>query len=160
MGNRLRTEHRQRRPFASLEQETVLALRRTGAVLEHAFAETLRPHGITPTQFNVLRILRGAGPGGLCRNDLRDRLIAPVPDATRLLDRMVDLGLVSRDRDGQDRRYVTARITEQGLAVLASLDQPIEQLHRDLMGHLEPADMRALIGLLDQVRAGSVPDPG
>jgi DNA-binding MarR family transcriptional regulator len=148
----LRTELQQTRPFASLEHEATISIARTAAILEHGIAEALRRHGITPTQFNVLRILRGAGAGGLCRNEVRDRLVAPVPDATRLLDRMVELGLVSRDRDLKDRRFVTTRITQRGRELLARLDDPMELLHRRRLGHLGAEKLRALIDLLAAVR--------
>jgi DNA-binding MarR family transcriptional regulator len=82
--------------------------------LGHAFADSLRQYGITDTQYNVLRILRGAGPEGLCRNEVRDRMIAQVPDVTRLLDRLEFVGLVERKRSVEDRRQVATRITEIG----------------------------------------------
>jgi DNA-binding MarR family transcriptional regulator len=88
MSTDLRDEIKHRRPFSSLEQEAHLSLGRTWALLEHAVADALKPYQVTPTQFNVLRILRGAGEQGLCRSEIVDRMIAPVPDATRLLDRM------------------------------------------------------------------------
>ena len=153
----LRSELKQTRPFASLEQEATLSIARTAAILEHGVAEALREHGITPTQYNVLRILRGAGANGLCRNEVRDRLIAPVPDATRLLDRMVELGLVSRDRDLKDRRFVTTRITRRGLDLLTRLDDPIELLHRRRLGHLGATRLRELIDLLAEVRSKGAP---
>src|SRR3982750_1704294 len=124
MSQTLRDEIRQTRPFDSLEQEALLAVERTAAVLMHRFADALKPHGITPTQYNVLRILRGAGAAGLFRNEIRDRLVAQVPDVTRLLDRMEDAGLVERERGETDRRLVTTRITRQGLQLLKRLDAP------------------------------------
>lgn len=142
-------------PFASPEQEAHLCVLRTAALLEHAVAEALKPHGVTHTQYNVLRILRGAWQeGGLCRNDVRDRMVARVPDATRLLDRLETIGLVERERDTDDRRFVTARISEAGLRLLDELDGPIAALHRDHFGRLGPDEVRRLIDLLDRVRAG------
>ena len=126
---------------------------RASAMLEHSAAEGLKPHGLTPTQYNVLRILRGAGPAGLCRSEIGARMINPGPDVTRLLDRLVDAGLVERERDEDDRRYVTARLTNQGLALLARLDEPIVRLHAAQLGHLSPAEMERLIELSDRVRA-------
>ena len=148
----LRTELKQSRPFASLEQEAFLSLARTAAVLGHAFADALKPHGITPTQYNVLRILRGAGRGGLCRNDVTERLVAQVPDATRLLDRMEAMKLVARGRDADDRRMVNTRITGAGLTLLAKLDAPTQAMHHRQLGHLGPAKLRSLIGLLALAR--------
>jgi DNA-binding MarR family transcriptional regulator len=126
----IENEIRQTRPFASRQQEAHIALGRTWALLDHAFNEALRPHGITTTQYNVLRILRGAGKDGLCRAEIMERMIARVPDATRLLDRLEDAGLISRERSEVDRRYVTTTITRAGLRLLETLDEPVLELHR------------------------------
>lgn len=150
----LREEIRQTKAFGSLEQEAMLSIERTAALLTHDFAESLKPHGITPTQYNVLRILRGAGRDGLCRNDIRDRLVSQVPDVTRLLDRLEDAGLVIRHRSEQDRRLVTTRITRDGRALLARLDAPVVQAHGRQLGHLTHAQLRTLITLLAAVRDG------
>lgn len=152
MSTRLRDEIRQTRPFASLEQEAFLSLGRTWAVLDHAFAEALKPHGITPTQYNVLRILRGAGRNGLCRAEVMQRMIAKVPDATRLLDRMEAADLIQRERDTGDRRFVTTRITAEGERLLAALDEPVLALHRAHFAELNEAELGTLIELLGRVR--------
>jgi DNA-binding MarR family transcriptional regulator len=152
MTPRLQDEIRQTKPFASLEEEAYLSLERTAAVLRHHLAESLKAFGITGTQLNVLRILRGARPNGLCRNEIGDRLVAQVPDVTRLLDRMEEAGLVVRERSAEDRRLVRTRITEEGLALLARLDDPLLALHADQLGHLPPDRLRALIELLAEVR--------
>ena len=130
----------------------MLSLARTAARLDHEMIEVLKPHRLTPTQFNALRILRGAGPEGLCRNEVRDRLVAKVPDATRLLDRLEETGLVVRSREGEDRRFVRSRITRRGLALLARLDQVVIDLHRRQLGHLGPRKLRTLIDLLAEAR--------
>jgi DNA-binding MarR family transcriptional regulator len=148
----LLTELRQRKPFSSLEQEASLSVARTAALLEHGSAEALKPYGLTPTQYNALRILRGAEPEGLCRNEVRDRLIARVPDATRLLERLEEMELVVRAREGDDRRYVRARITGTGLDRLATLDPVILELHRRQLGHLGDRKLRALVELLAEAR--------
>jgi DNA-binding MarR family transcriptional regulator len=148
----LREEIRQRKPFGSAEEEATLSIARTSAVLEHAWGEMLKEHGLTTTQYNALRILRGAGEAGLSRNEVRDRLISRVPDATRLLDRMEESGLVSRVREGGDRRYVTGRITSKGLDLLARLDPEVSALNRRLLGHLGPGKLRTLIELLEEAR--------
>jgi DNA-binding MarR family transcriptional regulator len=148
----LLTELRQRKPFSSLEQEASLSVARTAALLEHGSAEALKPYGLTPTQYNALRILRGAEPEGLCRNEVRDRLIARVPDATRLLERLEEMELVVRAREGDDRRYVRARITGTGLELLATLDPVILELHRRQLGHLGERKLRALVELLAEAR--------
>ncbi len=146
------TERRNGKPFSSLEQKAMLGLARTAAQLDHDMIEVLKPYRLTPTQFNALRILRGAGDEGLCRNQVRDRLIARVPDATRLLDRLVETGLVVRDREGNDRRFVRARITGRGLNLLARLDPVILALHRRQLGHLGPGKLLALIRLLAEAQ--------
>jgi DNA-binding MarR family transcriptional regulator len=152
MTTRLQDEIKQTRPFSGPEQEAYLSLGRTWAVLEHALAEALKPHGITPTQYNVLRILRGAGEKGLCRSEVMERMIARVPDATRLLDRMEAVGLIARERDTQDRRFVTTRITAEGRRVLGELEEPIQSLHRRQFAALDEAEIRRLIELLGVVR--------
>ncbi len=148
----LQEEIRQRKPFGSAEEEAMLSIARTAAVLDHAAAEMLKKHGLTPTQYNALRILRGAGAEGLCRNEIRDRLIARVPDATRLLDRLEETGLVTRSREGEDRRFVLSRITRAGLDLLAQLDPEVAAANRRLLGHLSPGKLRTLIDLLGEAR--------
>jgi DNA-binding MarR family transcriptional regulator len=152
MSPSLRDEIKQRKPFGSLEQEALLSIERTAAVLGHAVAEALRPYGITPTQYNALRILRGAGEKGLCRHEVRDRLIAQVPDVTRLLDRLEEAGLISRARSTEDRRLVTTHITPAGLDLLDSLDEPAADLHRKQLGHMTQEQLRTLTELLALAR--------
>lgn len=155
MSSQLQVEIKQATPFVSLEAEVLLNLMRTTSVLEHAVAEGLKRYGVTPTQYNALRILRGAGESGLCRNEVRDRMIKPVPDATRLLDRLEQAGLAQRDRKGPDRRFVTARITKQGMELLGRIDAPLNELLTAQLGHLARTDLRRLAELLTEVRAGS-----
>jgi len=152
MSTTLKDEIQQTRPFASIEQETYLNIIRTASLLQHEMGEMLRPYDITPTQYNVLRILRGAGEAGLCRNEIRDRLVAQVPDATRLIDRMVETGLVSRERDSKDRRRTTTRITQQGRTVLERIEAPLNEEHTRRLGHLSPQEHRTLTRLLETVR--------
>lgn len=152
MPSRLQTEIKQRKPFTSLEHEAIVSIARTAAILEHSTAEALKPYGLTPTQFNALRILRGAEPEGLCRNEVRDRLIARVPDATRLLDRLAEMELVVRTRQGDDQRYVVARITADGLKLLADLDGIIQMLHDRQLGHMGKQKLQALVDLLAAAR--------
>jgi len=152
---RLRDEIRQSKPFGSLEQEAMLSIQRTDAVLGYSIIEALKPFGVTPTQYNVLRILRGARPAGLCREDIRSRLIAEVPDVTRLLDRMEQAGMVDRERDTADRRLVTTRITAKGLRLLGDLDGPVKKIHEEQLGHMNKAELRSLIGLLAKARLRS-----
>jgi DNA-binding MarR family transcriptional regulator len=148
----IEAELKQRKPFRTLEQEAMVSMARTAALLDRASAEVLKPHGLTPTQYNVLRILRGAEPEGLGRNEVRERLVYPVADATRLLDRLVEMGLVVRTRGGEDRRVVVARITRAGLDRISPLDAVMERLHRRQVGHLGERKLRTLIGLLAEAR--------
>jgi len=152
MTSDLRADIKQRRPFESLEQEAHLNIERTAAVLSHAFAEALKGHGITPTQYNVLRILRGAGKDGLCRNEVRDRMVAQVPDVTRLLDRLEDADLIERERSTEDRRQVGTRITAKGLMLLGELDGPVADIHKRQLGHLSAAQLKTLAELLSLAR--------
>ena len=155
MAQTLRDELRMRRPFASPEHEAHLSLVRTATVLEDAFERMLRPTGLTIAQFNVLRILRGAEPDGLCRNEVRDRLLTRMPDVTRLLDRMEEAGLVTRERSTTDRRLVTTRITRQGRRLVDSLDETVARHHEHEFQYLDAAQMRTLVELLALVRQGA-----
>ena len=150
----LQEELKQSKPFATLEQEALLSIERTAAILNHGVADALRPYEITPTQYNVLRILRGAGEQGLCRNEVRDRLVAKVPDVTRLLDRMEEMALVDRERATDDRRMVFTRITRKGIQLLARIDAPVTSLHQLQLGHLGAKKLRTLIRLLAEARHG------
>jgi DNA-binding MarR family transcriptional regulator len=148
----LQEDIRQRKPFTSLEQEAQLSVVRTASLLVDAFEQMLRPYGITATQYNVLRILRGAEPGGLCRNDLRDRMLTRMPDVTRLLDRMEDAKLVSRARDSDDRRLVSTKITAKGLRLLDEVDDAVTAEHMRRFHHLGKTQLKTLIDLLSEVR--------
>ncbi len=153
MPSRLQAEIKQNKPFPSLEHEAALGLLRTAAIIEHSNDETLRPFGITGTQYNVLRILRGAGQDGLCGREIGERMINRVPDVPRLLDRLEKAELISRERDSTDRRHVTARITAKGkelLEEIAKVTMPAEErLHR-----LAQDQLRTLIAALDVFREG------
>lgn len=152
MSHELREEIRQNKPFNSLQQEASLNLYRTANVVTDSFEQMLKPYGITGTQYNVLRILRGAEPRGLCRNEVRERLLSRMPDATRLLDRMEEAGLVSRSRDGEDRRLVSTQLTKQGRRLVDELDDVVAREHQRRFGHLSEQQLRTLIKLLTVVR--------
>jgi DNA-binding MarR family transcriptional regulator len=154
MTNALREEIRQNQPFRSLEQEAHLNVIRTAAILTDRFEQLLAPYGITPSQYNVLRILRGAEPKGLCRNEVRDRMLTRMPDMTRLLDRMERADLVVRTRGTEDRRLVSTGITEKGRRILDDLEAPVAAEHSRRLGHLTEAQLKDLIELLGQVREG------
>jgi DNA-binding MarR family transcriptional regulator len=136
----------------SLEQEAYLSVLRTADVLARAAEEAIRPSGLSATQYNVLRILRGAGPDGLCCREVAERMLTHDPDITRLLDRLERRGLVVRARASKDRRVITVQITREGLRILARLDTPIEEFHRRQWGHLGPRRLKRLIELLNSAR--------
>jgi DNA-binding MarR family transcriptional regulator len=153
MPSRLQAEIKQTKPFASLEQEAILGLLRTAAIVDHSNDETLRPFGLTTTQYNVLRILRGAGSEGLCGREIGERMINRVPDVPRLLERLEKAELITRERDAEDRRHVTARISAKGKQLLdeiAKIAFPMEKR----FGRLAQDQLRTLIAALDVIREG------
>ncbi len=152
MSHELQQEIKQKRPFRSLEQEAHLNIIRTATILGDAFELMMRPSGITPTQYNVLRILQGAEPNGLCRNEVRQRMVRRMPDMTRLLDRMEDAGLVTRTRGGEDRRTVATRITDRGKRLLDELDSQVAAEHQRRLGHMTKGQLERLIELLTVAR--------
>jgi DNA-binding MarR family transcriptional regulator len=153
MSATLRDEIQQQRPFRSLEEEAALNLYRTTQLLAD-MAETFhRQHGLTPTQYNVLRILRGAGSEGLGRNEIRERLLNRMPDVTRLLDKMEEAGLVWRERSTSDRRCVPTVLTEKGRALVNELDEPVAAMQHEQFGHLTPGQLHSLVETLTQIRA-------
>ena len=154
MSPTLQQDLKQSKPFSSLHQEAHLSVVRTTSVLTDRVEDLLKPYGISGTQYNVLRILRGAGDDGLCRNELRDRMLTRMPDMTRLLDRMEEAGLVTRTRERDDRRMVLTRISARGRDLLARLDEPMNELHRSQLARLSKAQLRTLIDLLTLVREG------
>jgi DNA-binding MarR family transcriptional regulator len=153
MVERLRSEIRQEKPFGSLEEEAYLNLQRTAAVMSQDFLKLLKPSGLSPAQYNMLRILRGAGPEGLPCKDIGERMIARDPDVTRLLDRLEKSELAERRRESSDRRVITVRITRKGMSVLRALDAPVAELHLAQMAHMEKRDLKALVGLLESARS-------
>jgi DNA-binding MarR family transcriptional regulator len=152
MSPALQEEIKQTKPFRTLCQEAQLNIVRTANQLSDAFEQMLKPHGITGTQYNVLRILRGAEPGGLCRNEVSQRLLNRMPDATRLLDRMGEADLVTRERSVEDRRLVTTRITKKGRQLVDSLDDSADQQHEKSMGHMTEQQLKTLVKLLTLAR--------
>ena len=154
MAGKIQEEIRQTRPIPTLEEEAYLNVQRTANVLLQDVAELLKPHNLTQTQYNVLRILRGAGEAGLTAGDVGDRMITRDPDVTRLLDRLETRGLAERSRCTEDRRVVWTRITPAGLAAIAPLDEPVKELHLRSLGHLGPERLASLIELLEAARSG------
>jgi DNA-binding MarR family transcriptional regulator len=155
MTSRLLAELKQTKPFPRPGQEALVSILRTAAVLEHEINDALKPFDLTMTQYNVLRILRGAGSAGLCGREVGERLIARVPDVPRLLERMTEAGLVARERDPADRRHVTARITPEGLRLLDEVEPALAPIERRRTGGLGPGEIPALLRHLDAVRSGT-----
>lgn len=145
-------EIQQQKPFASIAEEAFLNVGRTMSLLEAGLERVLKPYGISGTQYNVLRILRGAPRDGLCRNEIGDRLVTRMPDVTRLLDRMEVAGLVARQRDTKDRRLVTTRLTDKGEALVNQLDAPIADSHQRQLGHLGAERLQQIIELMSLIR--------
>jgi DNA-binding MarR family transcriptional regulator len=152
MSRRLREEIQQQKPFESLEQEAVLNVLHTADVLLQRITAVLKPFKLSHSQYNVLRILRGAGPEGLACREIGKRMITRDPDITRLLDRLEARGLLTRTRDQKDRRVITARITSEGRRLLEALDQPIGEVDRQPLQHLGEQRLRTLIQLLELAR--------
>ncbi len=155
MPTELVTELRQTKPFSNLAQEAHVSVIRTAAVLSERLDRVLKPFDVSSTQYNVLRILRGAGDEGLCRNEIRDRLVTRMPDVTRLLDRMEDAGLVARERGSEDRRLVSTRLTERGRALVDQLDEPVDREDSRQFEQLNEDELRELLRLLALARSGS-----
>jgi DNA-binding MarR family transcriptional regulator len=155
MPSQLQKEIKQTKPFARPSDEALLSILRTATVLEHGSNEALRPHGITVTQYNVLRILRGAGAGGLCGREIAERLISRVPDVSRLLDRMEEMGLLRKKRDAADRRHVTARITAKGRRVLTEATPGLAEFGRSRVDRLSARTIEGLVEALAAIREGA-----
>jgi DNA-binding MarR family transcriptional regulator len=153
MGSKLQEEIRQRKPFATPAQEAFLGILRTADVLRRYASSIVEPHGVTPQQYNVLRILRGAGNEGLPTLEVADRMIEQTPGVTRLLDRLEVKELVRRQRCSKDRRQHLCWITTKGLALLQKLDAPTMRAHAEKVKGINEADLQTLIRLLDAVRA-------
>ena len=148
-------EIKKRRPFEVLEEEAMLNVVRTADVLQRELTDLFRPFDLSQTQYNVLRILRGAldeAEGGLACGEIAARMITRDPDVTRLLDRLEKRALISRSRDEKDRRIVFARITSAGKKLLAELDPRVAEAHKERLGHMSREDLRQLIALLEAAR--------
>lgn len=152
MVSKLLDEIKQTRPFASLEEEALLNLHRTASRMQHTLQQTIKPMGLTPTQYNVLRILRGAGENGLRCSEVGERLVSNDPDITRLLDRLQKQKLVRRKRDGKDRRVIYSTITAEGLNLLKELDPIVSNLAKQMLKLMSHDKIRTLITLLEETR--------
>ncbi|MGA2980739.1 MAG: MarR family transcriptional regulator [Terriglobales bacterium] len=150
----LQAELKQKTPFTSREQEVYLSLLRTADTLQTEVEAWLRKFGLTGTQYNALRILRGAGPEGLPCREIGERMITHDPDITRLLNRLEDRGFVERMRARHDRRVIYGKITAAGMKLLHEMDDPIEKHGREILCHVGQERLKLLIELLEQVRSG------
>jgi DNA-binding MarR family transcriptional regulator len=154
MKRRLRDEIQQTRPFTSVEEEVYLEILRTAQVATRWILEALKPSALSAPQFNVLRILRGAGAAGLASGRIAERMVNWDPDLTRLLDRLERRGLVEKARDTRDRRVVNACITPAGLDAVATASAAVRARLRDAMGSLSAPQLEQLADLLEVLRAG------
>jgi MarR family transcriptional regulator, organic hydroperoxide resistance regulator len=148
MSARLKPPH----PPPSPEERLFLAVLKTADALGQEAELLTKSIGLTSTQYNVLRILRGAGPDGLPCRGIGERMISRDPDMTRLLDRMEKGGLITRARQKDDRRVVKTQITDAGLSLLQKLDQPMRELHKKQFQHMATAQVKALGDLLDALK--------
>ena len=155
MSGKLAHEIRQTKPFASLEEEAFLNLGRTFQVLQEKVAGLLKEYLLTPAQYNILRILRGAAPQGLTCSQASDRMLTPDPDMTRLLDRMEARQLIERERSREDRRVVVTRITKTGLELAAQIDRPLEEVLHRVLGGVGKGRLKDLIETLEMLREGA-----
>lgn len=154
----LQNEIKKKHGFDSPQQQAYLNLAYTHAQLAAQFAKLFKAHGLSEATYNILRVLRGVrkhpenGHDAIPCGAIGERLITRVPDVTRLIDRLVEAGLVDRIRGEADRRVVLARITTQGLALLRKLDDPVLELHQLTLGHLNSAEIKQLNHLLERAR--------
>jgi DNA-binding MarR family transcriptional regulator len=148
---KLQHELKKKRPFELPEQEAALNILRTSDQLQIHFARLLREHGLTLSQYNVLRILRGEGKP-LPILGIASRTITVVPGITGLIDRLEQAGFVNRLRCDKDRRIIYVALTDKSLEALAALDEPLIALHRRLLGHLSASELKDLIRLLEKAR--------
>jgi DNA-binding MarR family transcriptional regulator len=155
----LKLEIQQAPAFSSVEEEALLNLLRTSDCLNRAIQQKIRGWGLTATQYNVLRILRGAHPNGLPCAAIGDRMIAAEPDITRLLARLKRLKLVRQHRDRHDRRVVLTEIIESGLELLRTMDPVVLSGPKELLGHLRRADLAEMIRLLELARQACASEP-
>ena len=152
MSGNLAGEIQQSKAFSSLEEEAFLNLARTHEFLQHRISEFFKQFQLTATQYNILRILRGAGDDGISCSQAAERMVTADPDITRLLDRLETRGLISRERSRDDRRVVMSRITPQGLDLLKTIDKPLTGFNKQSLGHLGHERLTQLIESLESIR--------
>jgi DNA-binding MarR family transcriptional regulator len=151
--SQIQEEIKQRKPFRSLGQEAVISLLRTADVVRAHFEKQLAPYGVTLQQYNVLRILRGAGAGGLPTLEIGARMVERTPGVTRLIDRLERKDMVRRARGTEDRRVVYCLLTEEGRATLAALDDVVDKADVTALDALSEPELEQLIEMLGRARA-------
>ena len=144
---------KQKQPFRLPQQELYLSLLKTASDLSHLADQFFRTFEITQIQYNVLRILRGAGSNGLCRNEISERMITAAPDMSRLLERMEKAGLISRSRDRDDKRQVASTITRKGEVLLEKVEAPLLEFHKQQLQGLGSTKIAMLLDALAEIRA-------
>lgn len=154
MASRLQRELKQNRPFHAPTQEAAVSLMRTADLVRRSISAVVEPYDITLQQYNVMRILRGAGEAGLPTLEIAERMIEQTPGITRLIDRLETKKLVHRERCLTDRRQVFCRITKDGLSLLARLDDPIRDAEKVALAELSERQLSQLVSLLDRARNG------
>jgi DNA-binding MarR family transcriptional regulator len=152
MTTTLREEIKKRKPFTSVEQEAMLAIMRTSDLLENRLARLLRDYGLTMSQYNVLRILRGEGKPMPCL-EVAQRMIQVAPAITRVVDQLLALELITKTQSEEDRRIFTIELNPAAGRLLAKLDEPVLQLHASLMRGAKKSDLKSLIHTLNQIRS-------
>lgn len=153
MARSLRQELKKRGPFDSVEQEATLAVLRSSDVLENRLARLLRDHDLTLSQYNVLRILRGEGKPLACL-EVADRMIQVAPAITRVVNQLLELSLITKTQSAEDRRVFEIELTPSASRLLKALDQPILDLHASLLSNVSKTDLKTLIRILEEMRAG------
>jgi DNA-binding MarR family transcriptional regulator len=153
--SKLQAEIKQTKPFESAQEELWLNVSRTSAVLSHVVEQKLRPFGLSPTQYNVLRILRGAGEEGLVQHEVGERLVAQVPDVPRILTRMEKAGWIERVRGTADRRVMRVTLTQEGLELLNAVDPAMRAMELSLFRGMSEEQMRQMSDLLVTARNGA-----
>lgn len=152
MAGKILKELQQTKPFRHVEEELYLNIQRTADTLMQKLLDVMRPAGLSVTQYNILRILRGAGETGVTCKEIGARMITRDPDVTRLLDRLERRNLVTRNRAKEDRRFVAIRITTEGLKLLQDLDEPMERAQLEMMSGMPREQQLQTIELLEQLR--------
>ena len=151
----IQRELRQTKPFRSVAQEATVALLRTASVVNRAAARVIEPAGLSVAQYNALRIIRGAGTGGIATLSIRDRMIDEGTTITRLLDKLEEAGLIRRERSVPDRRQVMCYVTDAGRALLADLDPRVNAMDEEVVSALRPEQLEQFIELLDVIRGSN-----